>query len=451
MANFPKRMIEMSNTVFENQSLDLNDVKADLDMVTVSGKYTLAMKEVQRYCDDRGVILTGFLKTLEERPELSAIYLQTRWSDMVLAAGQQVVQRFLAIPNNIVAVEKAPRLRDTMWELGMQESRFFKDVAELPLAFTQGSLLTDMHSFKHESNKLMDKWKALGDEARTPDDMARITLSKIHELFSETVAKITEADRGLPEKLRNFKPDPSKPVHGRAGEIIVMLLGGVNTVIMQRLEAYRRSVTQYAADAEKAFAGKELIAFCFVEIRSAVRAFMEKTNLRLAIADFEKHRTQALEEMKTCPTDAQREDGAYFVTLGFIALDPLLKSFRATYEEFITQNSEIFVGPVGLSNLEKLLELSANETLWASAERTNIQSALKQMYEHRVEWTLTLDGLSPEDSQELQKMLAVELEPLVKGMVAAAEDRLIDQLRAMMTDKTRRILDRISDSRGGEV
>jgi hypothetical protein len=452
MGEYSARLTEFQSRLNDLLDKDLSTAgQGGSEQALTTSCYSIAAKALQDYCDQRENNLSAILSTLSQSTDRSAVDQQSQWQDVFSRLSSNTQSTLSDISQNITKIETyAPELGKYLESIVKEETQFYKVLARAPLGFFQGSVQQHMKDFAKVSELLNQKWQSLGDDARTADEKATATIAQVKALFTEITEKVVAQDRDITETLRNIKIDPSSAssVTGGLGVLREVLKAGVQYTMML-LEAYRRSSSEYVKQLSDAFAGEEVIVVAFKEMREVVAQFMEKTNLTVTISEFNESRNNALEMASQTPTTSLQTDATRFVENGFKILEPMLTRFKDTYENFVSANRGIFVGAVESGQIDKLLELSATANGWDVVEHVNIEQTLRELLDHSVNWKINLDGLDEEAAKTLKDAIDIELAPLSEGIVAANNDRLVDQFRAMVKDRLGTLVKVLQASVGG--
>lgn len=451
MPEFTSRLAEMKDVALDAQEADLKafDTGGVSQVLTLSC-YTLAFAALERYETWREQTLLAALDTLDDLEDDTGDERHTAWHNRMVAATAEAMKMIAAIAPSIPSIEvRALGLDVLLNAFELEEGSFFGRMATMPFAQFQGALRQHAITFQAERQRLLDKWENMGDEGRPVGEKAARTLDQVRRLWTETVEKLVAQDRDLLAKLRNVKIDPSKPIKGNALNVVTLLLQAGVQVMMSDLELYRRDSLAYRDELTRLFAAHQLVIIYFTGTREAVRGFLNNTNLPGALADFNKTHAAAEAIAATCVTNGQKADAARFVQLAKEKLAPVMQSFSDAYRNFVTDHSGLFVGAAELTRLNELLALSGTVATWQEAERVDIQSTLTELIEHTNGWEISVDGLSAEDRKELEVALASIAEPLSRGIVAANNDRVVDQFKQLVGDSVKVMQEMVAKSLGG--
>lgn len=449
MAEYNARWEELQAEVRAPEERDLRSVgERGAEQAQVLSRYTGFMAGLAKYIDWRDRALNDALPILkEESSSATETGQQSKWIEHFSRRGEEA---FKMIVDLVKEAEKiAPELRRFGETVAQQESAFFAELGRAPLAFFQGRVQQYTAEFHREKESLEKKWKALEEQDRPIDQKLAETSLQILKLFEETVAKVTSEQRGLEEKLRDVKVDPSQPMTGGLMNTLGNLLKmGVQSV-MEKLEPLRKSADDYNATLLDLYKREETMVILFTQIREGVREFLSKTNLDTAIREFNEATRNAFDAAGQCPTSKQRDDAKRLVEKAIDTVKPYMEKFKNEYEVFVGANRGTFVGPVSPKTIDDLLEPSERERSWEEIERFNIQRKLQEIYDRAVHWKVDIDGLTDEGLKDLRAAWEIELERLGRGIVAAKDDRMIDQIKALLKDRRRELAERAKSSKGG--
>jgi chaperonin cofactor prefoldin len=449
MAEYNARWEELQAEVRTPEERDLRSVgERGAEQAQVLSRYTGFMAGLAKYIDWRDRALNDALPILkEESSSATGIGQQSKWIEHFSRRGEEA---FKTIVDLVKEAEKiAPELRRFGETVAQQESAFFAELGRATLAFFQGRVQQYTAEFHREKENLEKKWKALEEQDRPIDQKLAETSRQILKLFEETVAKVTSEQRGLEEKLRDVKVDPSQPMTGGVMNTLGNLLKmGVQSV-MEKIEPLRKSADDYNTTLLDLYKREETMVVLFTQIREAVREFLSKTNLDTAIREFNEATRDTFDAAGRCPTSKQRDDAKRLVEKAIDTVKPYMEKFKNEYEVFVGANRGTFVGPVSPKTIDDLLEPSEREHSWEEIERFNIQGKLQEIYDRAVLWNVDIDGLTDEAQKELKATWEIELERLGRGIVAAKDDRMIDQIKALLKDRRRELAERAKSSKGG--
>jgi hypothetical protein len=451
MADYGARLDELQAEVLKPQEQDLRLVAEGAVQAQVLARYTGYMAGIVKYIDWRDRALNDAFPLLkEESSSTKGVSQQSRWIEHFAKRGDEAFRTLTDLIKDKDLEKFAPNLKKFAEKVVEQESRFYALLREMPLGFLQGQLQEYTREFRDESKNLEDKWKSLGDQDRSIDQKAADTTQQVMRIMHETVQKVTENQRGIAEKLRNVKIDPNKPITGSTMNALSLILQGGVQYLMTTVEPYRASMQSYTDAFLQQHKMEETIVIVFAQIREAVREFLRKTNLDSAVKEYNDMTRASLDKTAQCPTTRQREDAKKFADKAIEHVRPFMDKFKTEYERFIDQHRGIFVGAVSTKTIEDLLETSQRERSWADVERVNIQRQLQAVFDDSVKtWKIDVNGLSGDDQKALREVWEVELEKLGRGFVAAKDDRIQDQVKAMFKDKLSSLADRVKSSRGG--
>lgn len=452
MAEYNARWEELQAEVKTPEARDLERVgERGAEQAQVLARYSGFMAGVAKYIDWRDRALNDTLSLLkEESSSLTGTGQQSKWIDTFSRRGEEAFKMLVDLVKGIREIEKiAPQLREIGEKVAQQESAFFAQLGRAPLAFFQGQVQQYTAEFHREKESLENKWKSLEEQDRPIDQRLAETSRQILRLFEETVAKVTADQRGVEEKLRDVKVDPSQPMTGSVMNTLGNLLKMGVQAVMERLEPHRKTADEYHATLLELYKREETMVVLFTQIREAVREFLKKTNLDTATREYNEASRNALDVAGQCPTDRQRDDARRFIEKAIETVKPHMEKFKNEYEAFIGANKGIFVGPVSPKTIDDLLEPAERERSWEEIERFNIQGKLQEIYDRAVHWNVDIDGLTDEDLKALRATWEIELERLGRGIVAAKEDRMIDQMKALFKDRRRELAERAQNSQGG--
>ena len=139
--------------------------------------------------------------------------------------------------------------------------------------------------------------------------------------------------------------------------------------------------------------------------RTGVKEFLEKTNLDTATDEFEETCKNSLGIASQCKTKGQQDDAKRFIETAIPIVKDFFAEFKNQYEEFIDDNEEIFVGPVGDKSIEEILEIRNKQQSWDEIVRFNVQRKLKDLHsDAAASWRIGLDGLTDDEKKDIEYM-----------------------------------------------
>jgi hypothetical protein len=441
MSDYNNRWVELQDRLRSPEERDLTAVGENgTEQAQILSRYSVASDTLESYCEWRGQALTMIASAIDSLSG-SPDSRQSSWASLLASAASESQSKVM----DAVKDDRAPALREFAATVAQEESQFFLQLGKIPLPSFQGQLIIYTESFQQAATKLKEEWNSLGDGVRSVGEKAASVYSQIRGIVYSTVEKLIEQDRGITQKLNNFKADPSKPPNSELAALAQALQASVQ-VAMFVLNEYTRPMSDYVQQLTDIASQEDL--FRFTEIRSAVAEFLQNTNLDLATREYNEAKARALDLATDCPTSGSRQDAIEFVQATLARVDPLLSGFNQLYTQFIDQNRGIFVGYVDLSRLDELLKLSAAQTACDELERSNIETTLKEFLDHTFNWNVSVDGLFDEDKAVLQDLIRKQLEPLSHGIVEINNDRYIDVARGLIKERLLPQRKRLEDSRG---
>lgn len=226
------------------------------------------------------------------------------------------------------------------------------------------------------------------------------------------------------------------------------------------VEKYKKTNERYASELAQLSRSNNTTVVIITQIREAVREFLKNTNLNSAVHEFNETKNNSLQVAGQCPTPKQQEDGKKFISKAIPEVEKFMDSFKKEYEEFVSDNRGIFVGPVASNTLEQVIEVDGRKKAWDDVQRINIQTKLQEIYnDSRTIFESDLDdikGMIEVDGKELTYEEALknywkeEIGRLSEGIVAASNDTAWDRIKKFYTREPLDLASVLQSSKGGE-
>ena len=457
MAEFNARWEELEKGILEAEAKDYDQLKDKSDdpksTLPITTRASGLSKNLSAYMDWRDRALNDSLDILkEESTSVTATGQREKWSDYFSKKGQEALKM---ITDYVKDYEKvAPNLRKFGELVAAQESSFFAKIGTAPIAWFQGQVQEYTHEFYREMNSLEDKWKRLGDGNRSFHEKVESISKDIQRVYDEVVKEMISNQRDFEKKMSS----PSAPVT-KFGAVMMIIKLAVNAQLAL-VEKYKKTNERYASELAQLSRSNNTTVVIITQIREAVREFLKNTNLNSAVHEFNETKNNSLQVAGQCPTPKQQEDAKKFINKAIPEVEEFMDDFKKEYEEFVSDNRGIFVGPVASSTLEQVLEVDGRKKAWDDVQRINIQTKLQEIYnDSRTIFESDLDdikGMIEVDGKELTYEEALknywkeEIGRLSEGIVAASNDTAWDRIKKFYTREPLDLASVLQSSKGGE-
>ena len=444
MAQYAERWEEFEKGIAAVQQKDIDPAKDEIEILPVLTRYTGFTNSMQKYMDWRDKALNSALPILKnESTSITGAAQKDKWDDHFAKQGQEALKMILSfVPDD----DKTPKLRLFAEAMATQESAFFAKLCSVPLPWFQGQVQEYTYQFYKEMNSLEGKWKKLVYDDKSIDAQVQKISKEILSLFGKIVKEIIDEERKIENLIHNSPP--TAPL-GPITTLISAIRLGV-THILNKTHEMKKSLDYYVKDLLYLYKSEETVVILFNKGRTGVKEFLEKTNLDTATDEFEETCKNSLGIASQCKTKGQQDDAKRFVETAIPIVKDFFAEFKNQYEEFIDENEEIFVGPVGDKSIEEILEVRNKQQSWDEIVRFNVQRKLKDLHsDAAASWKIGLDGLTDEEKRDIEYMLKGDLERLSRGLVAASDDTAFDRLGRYYSETTSKLKNLIQSSRGG--
>jgi hypothetical protein len=430
MANFDRRLPEL-DTELEKLRLhileDERKLKQEIDRET----FNRVQGRIHEYVRQREQWLSEALeRNLKAESDAKATKQDNTWRRFLCERGNDAFQIFSEL-DKLVEKSRFGGIHQGLIRLflnstGEQESGFFKKLSGIPLAYYQGQLQEWRHDFEEQMESLSGKWnEQLKRDEGYDREMARIT-EEVLGVLKSSVKKLVDTEDKIKGVLEETAREGSKggnyaergnpePTRDHATGVWLPIVAQ----LFEHLDNFKVTVTDKVERARRLLADEGTVVILFAGTRDDVKKFLEKSNLDKAIKDFERAGCDSRGIANECVTSGTREDALKFVEIGISQTKRLLDNFEKTYNAFIQRWQGIFVGPVGNTTIEQLLEQEAFERFRGDCNNCNVEAALKRLY----------DNVEPMHAIPFERLDAVHrkvLRDLFDPQIRKLKDKLSD-------------------------
>ena len=417
----------------------------EVESISVLQKYTKFIDSMKGYMDWRDKALNNALLILTiESTSITGAAQKDKWDDYFEKVGQEAHQMILGfVPDD----DTNTPLRLLCEGFATLESIFFTKLKSVPLAWFQGQVQVYTYEFYTEMNSLETKWKNLLSSDQYADSKVKNTSAQVLQIFKDKVAGLVMQQRAGEEGLRRgvsiAKLDASVPMEMKAALTAVQLM-------LTKAKELQKSIDDLVTIFMNAYKSEETVVILFDQTRNGVNEFLNKTNFDTSVEEFETTYENSLNMAKQCKTKGQQEDALKFVQKATPLVKNMFDEFKTQYEEFISENRGIFVGPVGDSQIEEILEKRDMDYAWRDIRAFNIQQKLKDIHNDTVRaWHVDINGLTDKQKKEIEDFWHGELERLGRGLLLVAEGTTWDRLKQVFTIKRKQLESMVKSSKGG--
>ena len=326
-------------------------------------------------------LLTGFSNSLNEDNQAQ------KWKDEVSKRGQEAFKMISDLDD-----KEESQLNVFVLGVATQEADFFHKIASMEYGAFHGFLCECAATLYEERKNLGGKWSSTESSAKSLNDRSEQAGKQMLEAFKEAAAELGKANRRAAElvastlllykKYQDAKTgnEPGLPdVFENSGNQVKSLVSKAEDVAKLYEDAYK---------------SKETTLILFGNNRTAVREFLEKTNLEKAKKRGEELQKKATSLAGEMLTKGQRDDALVFINEANNAIKGPLENYEKGFNDFVTEYKGIFIGPVGNNTLDKLLRGEFWENTEDGLKRLNFETELKRYYDEAEDmWNIPLDGL----------------------------------------------------------
>ena len=445
MAEYTARWDELEDEIKTTEERETG-LKNEVEILPILTRYTIFTDSMKKYMEWRDKALNSALPILKnESTSITASAQKDKWDNHFAKIGQEAHKMILGFaPKDD---DKTPLLQLFTEGLATLESGFFANLKSAPLAWFQGQVQEYTYQFYREMNSLEDKWEEIGYRDKSQvDSLIKDTTEQILAVFKDVVEYLAKQERHgenlLLRAAESAKSAPGMPELAAPSALIEDML--------RKAESYRASLDELVNDYMNAYRSQETIVILFGQTREKVRVFLQKTNMDSATDEFEEACKNSLDIAGQSYTKGQKEDAKRFIEKSIPLVKDLFADFKKQYEEFIGDNREIFVGPVGDKTIEEILEKREMDSSWQEISRFNIQKRLKEINaETAKEWHVNIDGLTEEDKKVFEDFWKIELERLGRGLTKVADGPAIDRIKKFYADYWEGLKAKMKSSLGG--
>ena len=311
-------------------------------------------------------------------------------------------------------------------EVISQESIFFLKLANLQLCDIMHAKLVEYRKqYQDEKKNLLDKWQSLQNENQSINVSIEETTAKLRSIYQATISKI-DANK---EKVRNGLIKYMKPLNAIADALFGVslpdeALDGISTAA-ETLNNFTVEAKELARRFDQLYKSEENVAvIMFGNTRKSVKEFLEKTNFDKCQADYVNASKHAQDNAAGMLTDGQRVDALVFVNAAEEITKKRMTSFTDSYNGFVNENKEIFIGPVGDRTVWNLIRKERWDASKNDLQVMNIQTELKKMYDESRTWTnVDVYNLSAEAKQQVTAVIKKDIEKFNLALNSTMEAR----------------------------
>lgn len=343
---------------------------------------------LHRYVEFRNKALDEFIKMLSGfSSSLTEKNQGERWKDEVSKRGQEAFKMISDLDDN-----DESELNVFVLAVATQEADFFHKIASMEYGAFYGFLNECASTLYEERKNLGGKWSSTESSAKSLNERSEQAGKQMLEAFKEAAAELGKANRRAAEAVAStlllYKKYQDAKTGNEPGLPDVFEDSG------NRVKSLTSTAEDVARLYEDAYKSKETTLVLFGNNRTAVREFLEKTNLEKAKKRGEEVQKDAASQASAMLTKGQRDDALVFINEANNAIKGPLENYEKGFNDFVTEYKGIFIGPVGNNTLDKLLRGEFWDNTEDGLKRLNFESELKRYYDEAEDmWNIPLDGL----------------------------------------------------------
>jgi len=425
MASFNSRWSEIEKE-FEAAYQTAIEKKEPEEIVLANKVRILGVLE--KYIDLRNKTMESALKLLAEKSDSYTEKSQSeRWTREIRSSGQTGFKMISDLDDNEESI-----LNVTLLKIATQEGHFFSQLASMPLAKVQGFLLEKSKKLEEEKKKLKGKWAALTGSANSTNKSAKQAGEKMLKAFDNALKEVGKEKRRAAEAVaaawKAFVIVASAADGGKPD------IPDVVDALVSRLDTMVSTAEDVAHLYRNAYKSNETTLVVLGTTRDLVRKFLEETDLEVCLDRTGEARKESETIARSTLTQGQKDDASTFASEGGKAIQAAMDKYEKSFNDFIKEFRDIFVGPIGNKELDQLLAGQFWEVTENNIKRLNFESALKKYYdEAKNMWDIPLDGLDSTLQAAFKDAFKQELrefddalEKAIKTYVRAFRDIFID-------------------------
>ena len=376
---------------------------------------------IDNYFTARQKILESAIEFLNDESK-NAVEQRNRWENHLNAKSSEAFRPL----RDILRYNNTSPLSIVVSEVISQESIFFLKLANLQLCDIMHAKLVEYRKqYQDEKKNLLDKWQSLQNENQSINVSIEETTAKLRSIYQATISKI-DANK---EKVRNGLIKYMKPLNAIADALFGVslpdeALDGISTAA-ETLNNFTVEAKELARRFDQLYKSEENVAvIMFGNTRKSVKEFLEKTNFDKCQADYVNASKHAQDNAAGMLTDGQRVDALVFVNAAEEITKKRMTSFTDSYNGFVNENKEIFIGPVGDRTVWNLIRKERWDASKNDLQVMNIQTELKKMYDESRTWTnVDVYNLSAEAKQQVTAVIKKDIEKFNLALNSTMEAR----------------------------
>lgn len=331
--------------------------------------------------DDLVKMLGGFSNSITEKDQAK------KWKTEVTNRGKAAFKMISDLDDNEESVLNVFTLA-----VATQEADFFHKIASMEYGAIQGFLCESAATLYQERKNLGGKWSSTENSAKSLNERSERAGKQMLEAFEEALKELGKANRRAAELVATgllaWKKYQDAKTGGEPG------LPDVFEDAEKRTNSLVSTAEDVADLYEDNFKSKETTLILYGNNRDAVRKFLDKTNLELALKRTDAAKKAAEGLAGDMLTKGQEDDAKAFVSEANKAIDGPMNNYEKGFNDFVKEFKGIFIGPVGNKTLDNLLKGNFWEYTENSFKRLNFESELKKYYDEAEDmFSIPLDGL----------------------------------------------------------
>lgn len=399
---------------------------------TLSKDLQTVQTAVDNYFVTRRKILENAFEMLEDESK-NAQELRVRWENYFNTKSFDAFRPL----KDVLTYNKTSSFTIVVSELISQESIFFMRFTNLQLPDIMHAKLLDYRKqYQDEKKNLLDKWQNLQNENQSINAGIEETTAKLRSIYQTTISKI-DANK---EKVRNGIVKYIKPINAVVGVITGVSLpdeaiDGI-AVSVETLNHFTVEAKELARRFDQLYKSEDNVAVVmFGNTRKSVKEFLEKTNFDKCQADYINASKHAQDNAAGMLTEGQRVDASVFVNEAEKITKRRMTSFTDSYNAFVNEYKEIFIGPVGDRTVWNLIRKERWDNSQNDLQVMNIQTELKRIYDESRTWTnVDVYNLTPEIKEQVIAVIKKDIEKFNLALNSTMEARsLWDSLHVSLS------------------
>lgn len=401
----------------------INNAKKDFEgtPLTLSRDLTIVQTAIDNYFVARRKILDNLIEFLEDETR-NVQEQRIRWENYLNAKSFDAFRPL----RDVLKYNNTSTLTIVVSELVSQESVFFLRLANMQIPDVMHAKLVEYRKqYQDEKKNLLEKWQKLENENQNINVSIEETTTKLRNIYQTTISKI-DANK---EKIRNSIVNYIKPLNSAVGVIAgVSLPSEAVDAIFASVETFNHftvGAKELARRFDELYKSEENVAvIMFGNTRKSVKEFLEKTNFDKCQSDYINASKHAYENAEGMLTEGQRVDAAVFVREAEKLTKRRMTSFTDSYNHFVNDNKEIFIGPVGDRTVWNLIRKERWDCSKNEFQVINIQTELKRIYNETRNWiNIDMYNLTPEIKQQVVAAIKKDIEKFDLALNSTMEAR----------------------------